>query len=146
MNTTWTIQSHSVLTLDYRAMNVCWTDSCVHSHVVSLCLHSQSPDTTGLASHTAYMERTSTHNLTRTQIWCVLECDAVYSCRDRQDFKGTCPLYNQDSLLHWGWRQQIPPKFWHLLPDHISRNTDLLLGFNLWWSRCLSCVQHTHTM
>lgn len=91
MNTTWTIQSHSVLTLDYRAMNVYWTDSCVHSHVVSLCLHSQSPDTTGLASHTAYMERTSTHNLTRTQIWCVLECDAVYSCRDQQDFEGTCP-------------------------------------------------------
>jgi hypothetical protein len=103
MNTTQIkIQSHSVLILDYHAMNMYWTDTCVHSHVVSLCLHFQSPSTTEWASHTPYIETTSTHILTRTQIWCVLECDAVYSCKDQQDFEGTCPLYNQDSLLYWG--------------------------------------------
>jgi len=47
-------------------MNVYWTDTSIHSHVVSLCLHYQSPRTTEWASHTAYMETTSTHNLTQT--------------------------------------------------------------------------------
>jgi len=134
-------------------MNVYWTDTCVHSHVVSLYLHFQSPGTTEWASHTAYIETTSTCNLTQTQIWCVLEYDAVYSCKDQQDFEGTCPLSNQDSLLHWGVELAGSFKTSALatrlhFKEHrfvVRFQPAVIQMFELCWAVCAHMQTHMHT-
>jgi len=100
------------------------------------------------------------HSLTQTQIWCILECDAEYSCKDQQDFDGICPLYNQDSLLHWGVEAAGSSKILALATRlHFKEHTFVvrfqsvvIQMFELGPAICSSCVvlcaricTHTHT-
>jgi hypothetical protein len=81
----WTIHRQQYkATLFWHLITMPWTCTELTSVFILMWCHSAcTPNPKALQNGPclACME-TSTHNLTRTQIWCILECDAVYSCKD----------------------------------------------------------------